>query len=56
MFCPDTIHNGTANHCPQHLSQHVEEGSENTYTTAGHQAQGDSRIQVCTANVTYALG
>lgn len=34
-FRPNTIHNGTANHCSQNLSCYVEKGSEDTYLAAG---------------------
>lgn len=54
-FWPDAIHNSTASHCSQNLSYYVEEGSEDAGLAAGQEAQGDGRIQVCTADVTYTL-
>ena len=54
-FRPDAVHNSTAGHCSQNLSYHVEKGPEDTHLTADQEAQGDGRIQVGTANVTYTL-
>lgn len=52
-FRPNTIHNGTANHCSQNLSCYVEKGSEDTHLSAGQEAQDDGRIQMGTTDVTY---
>lgn len=51
----DTVHNGTASHCSQNLSNNVEKGSEHAHLAAGQQAQGDGRVQVGAADVTYTL-
>lgn len=52
---PNTIHNGTASHCSQNLGDYVEKKALRTHVTAGQEPQGDGRVQMGTANVTYTL-